>query len=144
MLSTSGVAPRTAMSAMRHSSIDLTMSTYSDPRLLDVYGAVEALPMLSLSATRQDAPESLRATGTDSQLAPLLAPTLDKPCLLVAYAGTQAGHFDSRTPETAIDENAYDSSKKALSEGDSDKAFGLERRGVGPPTSALRTQRSPN
>ena len=39
MLSTNGVAPRTAMSAMRHSSIDLTMSVYTDPRLLDVYGA---------------------------------------------------------------------------------------------------------
>ena len=148
MLSTSGVAPRTAMSAMRHSSIDLTMATYTDPRLLDVHGAVESLPTLSLTASRQDAPEVFQATGTMGdvhlQLAPMLAPTSGKPCLLVAYTGTQSEHFDSAMPKMAAGENAYDSSKKALSEGDSDKAFGLERRGVGPPTSALRTQRSPN
>ena len=33
---------------MRHSSIDLTMNTYTDPKLLDVQGAVEALPNLDL------------------------------------------------------------------------------------------------
>ncbi len=112
MLSTSGVAPRTAMSAMRHSSIDLTMSTYTDPRLLDVHGAVEALPMLSLTATRKDAPETLRATGTDSQLVPLLVPTSGKSCLLVAYTGTQAGHFDQATEaarQTKNPENESDS-----------------------------------
>ena len=75
LLSQSGVSPRTAMSAMRHSSIDLTMATYTDPRLLDVQGAVNSLPTLSLTATQPDAPEVLRATGTESQLAPLLAPT---------------------------------------------------------------------
>ena len=47
MLSTSGVSPRTAQAAMRHSSIDLTMNTYTDPRMLDVQGAVESLPELS-------------------------------------------------------------------------------------------------
>ena len=33
---------------MRHSSIDLTMNVYTDPRLLDVAGALEALPGLAL------------------------------------------------------------------------------------------------
>jgi len=47
MLSTSGVSPRTAQAAMRHSSIDLTMNVYTDPRMLDVQGAVESLPELS-------------------------------------------------------------------------------------------------
>ena len=36
--------PRTAMAAMRHSRIELTMNLYTDPVLLDVAGAVEALP----------------------------------------------------------------------------------------------------
>jgi integrase len=45
-LSKAGVAPRTAQAAMRHSTIDLTMNIYTDPRLLDVAGAVEALPGL--------------------------------------------------------------------------------------------------
>jgi len=50
LLSKGGVAPRTAQAAMRHSSIDLTMNTYTDPKLLDVQGAMESLPMLSLSS----------------------------------------------------------------------------------------------
>ena len=35
---------RTAMAAMRHSGIELTMNYYTDPVLLDVAGAVDALP----------------------------------------------------------------------------------------------------
>jgi integrase len=34
LLSAGGVAPRTAQAAMRHSSIDLTMNVYTDPRVL--------------------------------------------------------------------------------------------------------------
>lgn len=33
-----------AMAAMRHSSLELTMNVSTDPALLDVAGAVEALP----------------------------------------------------------------------------------------------------
>lgn len=47
LLSKVGVAPRTAQAAMRHSSIDLTMNTYTDPRMLDVQKAVETLPEFS-------------------------------------------------------------------------------------------------
>ena len=43
-LSKAGVTPRIAQAAMRHSRIDLTMNLYTDPALLDVAGAVEALP----------------------------------------------------------------------------------------------------
>ena len=43
LLSKGGVAPRTAQAAMRHSTIDLTMNVYTDPKLLDVAGAMEAL-----------------------------------------------------------------------------------------------------
>jgi hypothetical protein len=32
---------------MRHSSLDLTMNVYTDPTLLDVAGALEALPKLT-------------------------------------------------------------------------------------------------
>ena len=58
MLSTSGVAPRIAQRAMRHSKIDLTMNTYTDPQLLDVHRAVNAMPSLDLPIENQ-------ATGTD-------------------------------------------------------------------------------
>ena len=39
LLSKGGVTPRTAQAAMRHSTIDLTMNVYTDPKLLDVAGA---------------------------------------------------------------------------------------------------------
>ena len=67
--------------------IDLTMDVYTDPKLLDVAGAMESLPALPLSGERGR--ERLAATGTNpldgtpskqrSSLAPLLAPTSDKP-----------------------------------------------------------------
>jgi len=63
-LSKGGVAPRTAQAAMRHSKLDLTMSVYTDPKLLDVAGAMDALPALDLSAKPSD--EIAKATGTDA------------------------------------------------------------------------------
>ena len=47
-LSKNGVAPRTAQAAMRHSSLDLTMNVYTDSTLLDVAGAMQALPELNV------------------------------------------------------------------------------------------------
>ena len=44
------ICPRTAQAAMRHSSLDLTMNVYTDPTLLDVAGAIETLPDLSLES----------------------------------------------------------------------------------------------
>jgi integrase len=46
-LSKAGVSPLLAMAAIRHSSLDLTMSVYVDPVLLDVGAAVDALPTFS-------------------------------------------------------------------------------------------------
>jgi hypothetical protein len=52
---------------MRHSTIDLTMNTYTDPELLDVAGALDALPALPLDGT--PARQEQRATGTDDRWA---------------------------------------------------------------------------
>ncbi len=81
LLSKGGVAPRTAQAAMRHSRIDLTMNVYTDPKLLDIEGALDALPSLSLDGD----PEELRATGTAPvdearNVAPDVAPTLAHRC----------------------------------------------------------------
>jgi len=67
-LSKGGVAPRTAQAAMRHSCLDLTMNVYTDPRLLDVAGALDALPTLDLDGAPTTEPK--RALG------PVLGPTL--------------------------------------------------------------------
>lgn len=64
LLSAGGVAPRTAQAAMRHSNIDLTMNVYTDPRVLDVAGALDALPALPLNAQPVRHREQ-QATGTD-------------------------------------------------------------------------------
>jgi len=65
LLSRGNVAPRTAQAAMRHSSIDLTMNVYTDPQLLDVAGALHALPELSLASSAPADRPHLRPTGMD-------------------------------------------------------------------------------
>ncbi len=80
LLSAGGVAPRTAQAAMRHSSIDLTMNVYTDPRVLDVAGALDSLPALPLNANPSKRQRNI-ATGTDgNRVAPTVAPTSDKRC----------------------------------------------------------------
>ncbi|MGE5610351.1 MAG: tyrosine-type recombinase/integrase [Bacillota bacterium] len=64
-LSKGGVAPRTAQAAMRHSDIKLTMGVYTDPKLLDVRGALNVLPALPLDGS-DPTTQSVTMTGTDS------------------------------------------------------------------------------
>ena len=66
LLSKGGVTPRTAQAAMRHSDLKLTMNVYTDPALLDVRGALDALPALPLDGN-QGASEAARATGTEDE-----------------------------------------------------------------------------
>ena len=63
LLSKGGVPPRTAQAAMRHSKIDLTMNVYTDPKLLDVAGAMEALPSLPLGDGPQTVEPSPKCNG---------------------------------------------------------------------------------
>jgi len=42
--------------AMRHSRMELTMNVYTDPRLLDVHGAVNKLPAMNPVAPDEDEP----------------------------------------------------------------------------------------
>gem|GEM_PF-1348681 len=71
-LSKGGVPLRTAQAAMRHSTPTLTANVYTDPRLLDVHGALDALPSLPLNSSSES--NKLSATGTagDRQLVPTL------------------------------------------------------------------------
>jgi len=50
-LCAAGVPLRTVQAAMRHSKPELTMGIYCDPALLDVAGAINALPDLALDRT---------------------------------------------------------------------------------------------
>jgi integrase len=102
LLSKGGVMPRTAQAAMRHSKIELTMGVYTDPKLLDVRGALDTLPALSLDGETAER-QAMRATGTDSMhkdlgqslLAPTLAPTVDF-----------SGHFGAIPVKMAADDKS--------------------------------------
>ena len=72
-LARGGVAPRTPQAVLRHSTIDLTMNTYTDPALLDMAGALDALPALTLDGSKTEG-EAARATGTEGKGASLVAP----------------------------------------------------------------------
>lgn len=82
--STRRVPFRKPQKAIRHSDIKLTMNNYTDPQLLDVAGAVEALPTLLIVDRRiDDQATRMQATGTDggrSSVAPTAVPTRAKAC----------------------------------------------------------------
>ncbi|MGI9456197.1 MAG: hypothetical protein ACR2NU_06510, partial [Aeoliella sp.] len=81
---------------MRHSSIDLTMNVYTDPRVLDVAGALDSLPVLPLDGSPLDHQQA-KATGTDNYraqrtVAPMVSPNPGKRCILGATADNWADH----------------------------------------------------
>ena len=57
-LAKAGIAPRVAMSLMRHTDIRLTMNTYTDPKIFDLSGAVEKLPAMGAIES-----QTMTATG---------------------------------------------------------------------------------
>ncbi len=89
LLSRAGVSLRTAQAAMRHSDPSLTANVYTDPRLLDVAGAVEALPELPID----DGPNMERARATGTYAA-------DSVALTVAVHGGNSGGCSARGDTT--------------------------------------------
>jgi hypothetical protein len=63
---------------MRHGSIDLTMNTYTDPKLLDVARAMDSLPTLPLVGREASEAVAVKATGTDDSAGCQFAPTIGK------------------------------------------------------------------
>jgi site-specific recombinase XerC len=62
-LCAAGVPLRTAQAAMRHSKPELTANIYTDPKLLDVAGAIDALPTLALPADPAQTHTTASGTG---------------------------------------------------------------------------------
>ncbi len=147
LLSKGGVTPRTAQAAMRHSDIALIMTTYTDPKLLDVQGALDALSSLPLADSPTPKREAIRATGTDHARS-LLGQGLGKTRTSEAISSHSLTHSPTLTAVAGSTprrtDNPMKPSEKALFAGFANKAFPVERKGVEPSTSALRTQRSPN
>ncbi len=145
LLSKGGVAPRTAQAAMRHSTIDLTMNTYTDPKLLDVCGALDALPSLNLNGSPSTERNAMRATGTDdrdflrSTDSPTNSPDAGKSSLLGSFAVIASENADRRTTRKANAENITIPSEKALFAGFANKASQVGMTGFEPATSTSRT-----
>jgi len=121
LLSANGVTPRTAQAAMRHSTIDLTMNVYTDPKLLDVAGAVESLPALPLGVGPEDrqadsARIAASATGTDnstpSRFAPGFAPTTGKPCISGATLDKTTDNRGEGRKAATVAASAYPDKRK--------------------------------
>ncbi len=90
-LSKAGVSPRTAQAAMRHSKIDMTMNVYTDPRMLDIQGAVESLPSMSVTSDPTENRQRLAAGAenlTPCSVTPTVTPTADFSRLLQSTAVT--------------------------------------------------------
>lgn len=102
-LSKAGVSPRTAQAAMRHSRIDLTMNVYTDPRLLDVAGAVNALP--DFSPPRREEKEVSIKTGTFDGLK---APREHAPDLVPDLVPKAVHDMRGRQPVTEDQRNVPD------------------------------------
>ena len=136
---------------MRHSSIDLTMNTYTDPKLLDVYGALDTLPSLNLDASPSTERQTMRATGTDdqdrtrtvdgtsSQFAPAFAPNSGKRGQTVSFAVIPSDVDDERVTRRGMIENPNDSSEKASPAVFAGKALKVGMTGFEPATSTSRT-----
>ncbi len=80
-LARSGVAPRVAQALMRHSDIRLTMSVYTDPKLLDTAAAVAGLPSVA------PAPVAPRSVAPALSVAPSVAPTQSISGATESFAG---------------------------------------------------------
>jgi len=149
LLSAGGVAPRTAQAAMRHSSIDLTMNTYTDPRVLDVAGALDSLPRLSLEGSPQERQRNL-ATGTGGQranrefglhqLAPVLAPNSDKRCKLGATDDNWAENSDATKKRSRPEKLHIPREKQSDADGIRTRNLRIDSPGNVTPNSLARQQ----
>ena len=133
---------------MRHSDPALTANVYTDPRLLDVHGALDALPNLPLDVGRDSAQEQARyvATGTYDQSAVALAvaQTGDKPRQAVCIGGqTTTAALEVAGRGSVAASGSVDKGKGVLTGGDRE-GRGMETKGIEPSTSWLQTRRSPN
>ena len=137
---------------MRHSKIDLTMNVYTDPKLLDVAGALDSLPSLNLDALPSAERQTMRATGTDQQdrtpkrdcISSSLVPNTGKPREAVSFGVISWDDADERMPRRSTHTDTMISSEKTLPAVFASKAFRVETTGIEPATSGLQSQRSPS
>ncbi len=149
LLSKTGTAPRTAQAAMRHSDIKLTMGVYTDPRLLDVRGAVEKLPVLPLPGGANGTATVSKAARTGDHLAsgsgavaPTVAPTRCNSEQFGTSGGTEGSADELQNDERGGCENAGNVNEKPPVASSVIEGQGVGLTGFEPATSWSRTKRS--
>ncbi len=103
MLSKVGVAPREAMSLMRHTDMRLTMKVYTDPRIFNLAAAVEKLPSLMLDEKQAQAATGTNGTDGGEQGANRVANALTKGHLLALTGTIGEGRKDANLPGKQAD-----------------------------------------
>jgi hypothetical protein len=86
-LAVAGVDPRTAMAAMRVSSLDLVLKTYADEKHLDVTKAVNSLPA---PPPMLEAVGSTHAAAVAQPVVPIVVPTSGNGGALEGSAGPRS------------------------------------------------------
>ena len=136
------VAPRTAQAAARHSKIDPATNVYTNPKLLDVYGALDSRPSLNLDAspsTEHDASDwdgpSRQNTGKRQNIFCDCTKHWQAGGCVVAVHLSDVG--DERETRRATRENRMKPSKKDLPAVFADKALRMEDSGIEPLTSCM-------
>jgi hypothetical protein len=125
-LAVAGVDPRTAMAAMRVSSLDLVLKTYADEKHLDVTKAVNLLPAPPTPTPMLASAGS--AEVTDS-VVPIVVPTSGKRGALEGSAGHRSPPGEKSAPPKKA-KNPRDS--RVIPAKEKERAKGLE-----PSTSSL-------
>jgi hypothetical protein len=125
-LAVAGVDPRTAMAAMRVSSLDLVLKTYADEKHLDVTKAVNSLPA---PPPMLEAVGSTHAAAVAQPVVPIVVPTSGNGGALEGSAGPRSpeGKKSARAKKPTISRVFHEISAKREK-----RAKGLE-----PSTSSL-------
>jgi integrase len=134
-LSRKGVAPRTAQAAARHSDFKLTMNTYTDESQLQVREALNVLPTMTLCNSVGQASE----TPSD-QLAPGFAPDFGSEGQTLSNLVKMAVDAGFAFQSSVIDVTSCYVNEKGPLTSFVNEPWKVERKGVEPSTSALRTQ----
>lgn len=144
------------MPSMRHSKPDLTANVYTDPKLLDVAGALDSLPLLPLDVEPQRNKNIAKATGTDSAV-PVLhankaAPNLvlnlvratDNRCISESFAGKMTGKGNVGIGAGGNVVSACPVKRKTPLTSPDSGVHHMEVRGLEPLTFSMPSRRSPN
>jgi len=140
LLSRGGVPLRTAQAAMRHSDPSLTANIYTDPRLLDVHGALDALPSLPLSQDPDADRQRVQATITGTYGSPSVALSValpdDKRCKTVVSADKTKSPDHASAGAHSVVATGFAGTSKAISASPDNPFLSIGATGFEPVTSS--------